>query len=252
MKKAIFLSIILILVMFLAACGSSAPVPTPTPKPTQTPTIKPIPTFSLPDYNVSFGNTPVYKDGMESDGKIHVYLVGSGETVKAKKSSSIKSMTYYADSDHLIINFNGKEYAFANVSSSLWKSFKEASSSEAYYDSHIKGNKTYWINDYNGKNGDKIVMEHVSSASQSYSSLNNSYSNSSSDWSSSEYDVYDEYAACEDCGEIYSKDEMWNMGGYYICQNCAEDGDYIYDEGSGELYYEDDYWDMMHEQEFGY
>ena len=48
------------------------------------------------------------------------------------------------------------------------------------------------------------------------------------------------------------KDEMWNMGGYYICQNCAEDGDYIYDEGSGELYYEDDYWDMMHEREYGY
>ena len=188
----------------------------------------------------------IEKDGLKSDGKIHVYLVGSGETVQAKKSSSIKSMTYYEESDHLIINFNGKEYVFANVSSSLWKSFKEASSSDAFYDSHFKGNKSYWINDYNGKNGDKIVMEHVSSTAQSYSSSDYGYSRSSSK------SIESEYAECKDCGRIYSKDEMWELGGYYICENCVEDGEYIWDEGSGELYYEDDYWDMMHEREFGY
>ncbi len=63
---------------------------------------------------------------------------------------------------------------------------------------------------------------------------------------------YNEYAECEDCGEIYSKDEMWDMGSYYLCENCIEDGEYIWDEGSGEYYYEDDYWDMIHEREFGY
>lgn len=220
MKKTTLLSIILILTIFLAACGSSAPAYAPTPRPTATPAFSPRPTFTmppLPSFSIPNNNpylapdhgysTTAYKDGLESDGKIHVYLVGSGETVKAKKSSSIKSMTYYADSDHLIINFNGKEYAFANVSSSLWKSFKDASSSDSFYDSHFKGNKSYWINDYNGKNGDKIVMERVSSTAQSYSPSNNSYSYSSS----KSYDS--EYAECEDCGRIYSIDEMWDMGG---------------------------------------
>ena len=250
MKRIRILLAILMLVVLLTACGSTTSAQTSRPSPT--PTATPLPSLEIYQRDTwtvpvtPSGNAKVYKDGLESDGKIHVYLVGNGETVKAKNSSSIRSLTYYAESDHLIINFNGKEYVFANVSSSLWESFKKASSSDDFYNSHFKGNKSYWVNDYNGKNSEKIVMEYVSSTSQSYSSSDYSYSDSSNE------DRYSEYAECENCGRIYEKGEMWNMGGYYVCEDCAENGDYIIDEDSGELYYVDDYWDMMHKREFGY
>ena len=200
-------------------------------------------------------DTPANKDGLKSDGKIHVHLVGSGETVQAKNSSSIKSMTYYDESDHLIINFNGKEYAFANVSSSIWKSFKEAKSSDTFYDTYLKGDKSHWINDYNGKNGDLIVLEHVGSNNQStnstysYSGKPSSYLQSSKPSSKPDYvwcvvcdtphelyDVYDvdgdyvcmnclekgDYAWCESCDEPHHIDNMYNFGDGYICESCME------------------------------
>ncbi len=185
-------------------------------------------------------DTPAYKDGLESDGKIHVYLVGNGETIKAKKSSSIRSMTYYEESDHLIINFNGKEYVFANVGSSLWKSFKDASSSDAFYDSHIKGEKSYWINDYNGKNGGLIVMENVKSNNLSSRPSTSYSSGKSSDTITSKHSYVPDYATCAVCDRPYSTDEMWDVSGEYICENCLEGGDFATCESCGEVYHVDD------------
>ena len=250
MKKTTLLYFILILTVFLTACGSSAPAHTPTPKPTLTPfpsltpipTRTPIPTISVPEFRGSVKESLVYKDGLESDGKIHVYLVGSGEKVTAKNSKSIRSMTYYEESDHLIINFNGKEYVFANVSSSLWDSFKEASSSEAFYESHIKGNKSYWVNGYNGKNGGLIVMEYVGSNNQSSDSSYITYSSTNTSTSqASERSYVPDYAICEVCERVYSTAVMWDMGGGdYICENCLDGGDFAACERCGEIYHVDD------------
>ena len=37
----------------------------------------------------------------------------------------------------------------------------EASSKGSFYNENIKGDHSYWINDYDGSNGDKIVIEYV-------------------------------------------------------------------------------------------
>ena len=105
--------------------------------------------------------TPIPEDGLKSDGKIHVYLVGSGEKVDTPNSSFINYLTYYSESEHLIICMNGKEYVFANIPSSLWSDFKAADSAGTFYNQNIKENTAYWINDYDGSNGGLIVLDHI-------------------------------------------------------------------------------------------
>lgn len=103
-----------------------------------------------------------FKDGLKSDGKIHVYIVGDGEKVLTTESSFIWYLTYFPESCHLIINMNGKEYAYSNFPSSLWKEFKDAESIDSFYNKHIKGVSAYLIkDDYSGDN-EKIVLEYIS------------------------------------------------------------------------------------------
>ena len=105
--------------------------------------------------------TPIPEDGLKSDGRIHVYLVGRGEKVDTPNSSFISYITYYSESEHLIICMNGKEYVFANIPSSLWSDFKSADSAGTFYNQNIKENTAYWINDYDGSNGNLIVLDHM-------------------------------------------------------------------------------------------
>ena len=180
-----------------------------------------------------------YTDGMKSDGKIHVYLVGKGEMVNGKNSTSIKSMTYYQESDHLTINFNGKEYVFANVDSSLWGRLKGASSSEEFYNTNIKGNKYYWVTDYNGQNGGLIVTEYVNSSKQQSSSAYSYKSNNSYNTQASQYSHEPEFTTCVVCERIYNKDDMYEYAGDYICENCLDGGDYSTCAGCGIVHHID-------------
>ena len=115
-----------------------------------------------------------YYDGLSAeDGKIHVFLVGEGEKIFTPKSSFIVYLDYYKESEHLIVcinnkknnegddESNGKEYVYANISESLWKDFKKAESKGNFYNAEIKDHAQYFINDYNGKNGDLIIVHHV-------------------------------------------------------------------------------------------
>ena len=161
MKKILAAIVLFALLFSLSACGissenasTSAPdesisispstdshiqsTPKPTPKPTPTPT-----------------------DGLKSDGYIHVYIVGEGEKVYTPNSTFISYLIYYPSSKHLIICMNGKDYVFANVSSSLWSDFKAADSVGKFYNQNIKGKTNYHINDYDGTNGDLIVLDYI-------------------------------------------------------------------------------------------
>ncbi len=121
----------------------------------------------------SSGQESQYEDGLGEDGKIHVYLVGNGEKVSTPKSSFIVYIVYYKESEHLIVCINnkkndneydeknGKEYVYANISESLWEDFKKAESTGTFYNAEIKGHTKFFINDYNGKNGDLIVLDHI-------------------------------------------------------------------------------------------
>ena len=102
-----------------------------------------------------------YEDGLGEDGLIHVYLVGEGEEVSSFDSSFIDYLIYYKESQHLIIAMNGKEYTYANVSEAMWEDFKNAESKGSFYYSEIEGRSEYHIKDYDGTNGDLIVVEHV-------------------------------------------------------------------------------------------
>ena len=106
-------------------------------------------------------NAALPQDGLEDDGKIHVYLTGEGERIETPESSWIDALTYYAENEHLILETNGKEYAYANVSQELWKEFKNADSKGTFYNRTFKGAEEYWVNDYDGSNSDLIIIEHV-------------------------------------------------------------------------------------------
>lgn len=105
--------------------------------------------------------TPVPTDGLKSDGRLHVYIIGKGEKVDTPNSSFINYLIYYPNSKHLIICMNGKEYVFANVSSSLWSEFKSADSVGQFYNQNIKGKTIYHVNDYDGTNGNLIVLDNI-------------------------------------------------------------------------------------------
>ena len=153
MKKRLSVLLLLSLILVMSACGASsdradhaaadsANASQQSAQPTPAP-------------------TPIPEDGLKSDGKIHVFLVGRGEKVDTPNSSFINYLTYYSESEHLIICMNGKEYVFANIPSSLWSDFKSADSAGTFYNQNIKENTAYWVNDYDGSNGDLIVLEYM-------------------------------------------------------------------------------------------
>ena len=58
-------------------------------------------------------------------------------------------------------NENGKEYVYANIKELLWENFKNAESKGKFYNAEIKGKHEFFIKDYDGNNGDLIIMHHV-------------------------------------------------------------------------------------------
>ena len=153
MKKRLSVFLLFALILVMSACGASsdhADHAAPASVNTSQQSAQPTPTA-----------TPIPEDGLKSDGRIHVYLVGSGEKVDKPNSSFINYLTYYSESEHLIICMNGKEYVFANIPSSLWSDFKSADSVGTFYNQNIKENTAYWINDYDGSNGGLIVLDHI-------------------------------------------------------------------------------------------
>ena len=160
MKRLLSTIFLLVLVISISACGAS---PDNTSKSIPTPTTTAAPSTNAPKQTTppKPTATPTPKDGLKSDGKIHVYLVGKGEKVNTPDSSSINYLIYYSSSKHLIICMNGKDYVFANVSSSLWKDFKSAESAGTFYNKNIRGKTAYHINDYDGSNGDLIVLDYI-------------------------------------------------------------------------------------------
>ena len=153
MNRKIAIILLLILVIILSACGTYSDNANRNSSSTNSSTTTSSEKLSVPSA------TPTPKDGLKSDGKLHVYLVGKGEKVSSSDGSFIDYITYYSSSKHLIICMNGKEYVFANVSSSLWSDFKSAESKGDFYNQNIRGNTFYHVNDYDGSNGNLIVME---------------------------------------------------------------------------------------------
>ena len=159
MKKCLLVFFLFALLFNLPACGTS---PNNSAK-TIPDTTKAIIPSTAPEQNPppSPAATPIPEDGLKDDGKIHVYIVGKGEKVYTPNSSFIDYITYYSSSQHLIICMNGKEYVFANVSSSLWSDFKSADSVGTFYNQNIRGKTSYHITDYDGSNGDLIVLDYI-------------------------------------------------------------------------------------------
>ena len=153
MKKRLSVLLLLSLILVLSACGASSDRADHAAADSANATQQSAQPTPAP--------TPIPEDGLKSDGKIHVYLVGRGEKVDTPNSSFISYLTYYSESEHLIICMNGKEYVFANIPSSLWSDFKSADSAGTFYNQNIKENTAYWVNDYNGSNGDLIVLEYT-------------------------------------------------------------------------------------------
>ena len=153
MKKRLSVFLLFAFVIVLSACGAASDHTAAT--------IADSANTSQQSTRPTPAATPIPEDGLKSDGRIHVYLVGRGEKVNTPNSSFISYITYYSDSEHLIICMNGKEYVFANIPSSLWSDFKSADSVGTFYNQNIKENTAYWINDYDGSNGDLIVLEYM-------------------------------------------------------------------------------------------
>lgn len=155
MRKFNFIICLALSAFLLCACGTkSSSVKTISIEPIKQSTAEPAPAVkSIP--------TEAPTDGLKSDGKIHVYIVGEGEKVNTPESSFIKYITYYSESKHLIINMSGKDYVFANIDSSLWQKFVNAESKGTFYNNNIKGVSSYRINDYSTGDGDKIVIEYL-------------------------------------------------------------------------------------------
>ena len=159
-RKILSAFLVVALLCLISACGASSDN---TSKQIPTTKITVAPSTNTPKQTATPKPTatPTPKDGLKSDGKIHVYLVGKGEKVNTPNSSFIDYLVYYSSSKHLIVCMNGKEYVFANVSSSLWSDFKSADSVGTFYNQNIRGNTSFHITDYDGSNGDLIVMDYV-------------------------------------------------------------------------------------------
>ena len=153
MRKSCSCFLLLLLVLSLFGCGNttdSAPQTRETPAVEQHSTPAPTP-----------AGTPVPEDGLKADGNLHVYLQGKGERLETPESSFIRYLLYFPDSEHLIINMNGKEYAFANVGPALWEGFCAAEVKGKYYNEVFKGKTEFHVNGYDGSNGDRIVLDYV-------------------------------------------------------------------------------------------
>ena len=243
MKKIVSLISLLLAILLFSACGSS-PAVKATPAPT-------APTRSMPSVIEEPVPTERPKDGLKSDGKIHVYIVGDGETVLTPESSFIRYITYYPESDHLIINMNGKDYAFSNISNGLWEDFKNADSKGTFYNDYIRDNSAYLIKDYSSGDGDKIVVEYIDSEQPSISKsyFDSSYFESEYDYEP-EYDdsyrYYDEWIYCESCEEPMLDVNAVSVreGSYFICEDCYEWGDYRACDGCDIVHYVDDIYDV--------
>ncbi|MBR4579107.1 MAG: KTSC domain-containing protein [Oscillospiraceae bacterium] len=153
MKKTVSIFLLLVFVFSISACGSSSGKYTSSNAST--------PKTGSPSSDGSIQSTSMPEDGLKSDGLIHVYLSGKGEKISTPDSSFISYITYYSNSNHLLICMNGNEYVFANVSSSLWKKIKSADSVGSFYNDHLKGNSAYWVTDYDGSNGSLIVIDYI-------------------------------------------------------------------------------------------
>ena len=104
----------------------------------------------------------LYEDGLAADGKIHAYCVGEGERVDTEDQSEfLVYVEYYPANEHLIAFMNGKEYVYANVSEDLWNGLRNAEYPGKYFNAHINRKEEFWIKDYDGDNGDLIVIERV-------------------------------------------------------------------------------------------
>lgn len=239
----ILLCYVLLAISLIACSDSSETIRTVNPSPSLSyKDIQPTPTSasSNSSYSSSDSQSASYVDGYKSDGKIHVYIVGEGEIVYTTGSSFMRYIEYYPDCDHMLINMSGRDYSYANVSSSLWNSFKNANSYDSFYSENIKGNHSYWVNDYNGQNGDDIFVEYIGTSKQS------STSSSSSMYSSNTYNGYsDEYYECISCERTYHIDELYETGyGELICESCLDSGDFCVCEYCEEIFYLDDVYDL--------
>lgn len=158
MKKGRLCPLFLLLLLVITGCSKALPK-----QPAAVPTIIP-PTSAATPAPVS---APVFspalppQDGLGEDGLLHVYLLGQGEQVETPESSFIRYLVYYPESQHLIINMNGKDYVFANVEEALWQGFKEAEVKGKYYNAIFKGKPAYHVKDYDGTNGNLIVIHTI-------------------------------------------------------------------------------------------
>lgn len=229
MKRIISLSLAIILCMMFAACGAYSSSAVQEVKPTSAVSHTPIP---FPT------STPIPDDGYKSDGKLHVYIVGEGEKLLTPDSSFIKYIVYYPESRHMIINMSGKDYAYANVSSSFWSDFTKASSKDNFYNDKIRDKSEFLLNGYVSGRGDDIVVEYIDSSIKLIESQTD-YSYSSTP-SYSNY--YRDFTYCESCGREMSRDDMYYIEAYdiYLCENCFDNSDYYSCECCGEVYYIDD------------
>lgn len=104
------------------------------------------------------------QDGMKDDGKIHVYPTGKGEKISTPNDKLIKSITYYPESGHLIVDIDDQEYVYANVSEKTWTDFKTAKSAHSFYNSKIKAAEEYRVTDCDGKNEELIIIDYADCA----------------------------------------------------------------------------------------
>lgn len=65
--------------------------------------------------------------------------ISNYESINTSKSSFVDDAQYNASKQHLILKLNGNGYEYCGVPTSLWNSFKKASSYGSYYNSRIKG-----------------------------------------------------------------------------------------------------------------
>lgn len=68
------------------------------------------------------------------------------EKLNTSKSSFVNGAWYDSQNKYMIINLSGTNYHYCGLPSSIWSSFKSASSFGTYFNSKIKGNYDCRIN----------------------------------------------------------------------------------------------------------
>ena len=88
-------------------------------------------------------------------------------------------------------------------------------------------------------------MEHVSTSNQHSSSTYGIVSSAVNKTTQAAAPRYEpDYASCVICERTYSKNELYDMRGEYICENCLDGGDYASCERCGNIYPVDDMYDI--------